>query len=232
MNWYKESQLDFGAELAHIGNLGSELMSNEYIQHNNNPNNDLTLDELNQQLDVNNSKSDPEIQAMEQDLVNAEDQDGDGVNDVDQIMKELGVEANNNKAFVKTAQVANEPWLNAQMWQRIGQTAQEQYNTNLAAFKANVARYRTVKSDLAAQKAAYDKGEMTDKGSLRVLVDEAIKWVTSSKQYGLTTLKMQKVIERVRDTIMLLANEDEQVIQQNSPILNRSYAIILELMSS
>lgn len=230
MNWYKQAQLDFGAELANIGNLESNLMNNPYIQQQGNPNNDLSLQELNQQVNIDN-KTDPEIRQMDIELSNAEDQDGDGKNDIEQLIEELQIQAKFVMPNIKLAQ-SNQPWLSPQIWQRLGYAAQERYNTSINAFKANVFRYREVKGQLIEQKELYDNGQLTDKGVLRRLVDETIKWVESSKQYGLVAKRMKTVIDRVKQTINLFAAENsEQIIRQNDNILNRSYQTVLQLMN-
>lgn len=180
MNWYKQSQLDFGGEMTGINNAVGDFNSSPYIQQQGNQDASLDMDQLNKQLDINNSKNDPEIQAMEQRLREAEDQDGDGVNDIEQLIEELQVEAYNFKK-IKVAQQnnpwhtrendtkrlfaqQNNPWLDARAWQSMGAYAQEKYNTAISAFKANVKQYKTLKGELAETKQQYDNGLVSDKG--------------------------------------------------------------------
>ena len=188
------------------------------------------MDQLNQQQDINNSKNDPDIQQMEEDLVSAEDQDGDGKNDIKELIEELQVEASYFPVMKKIAQ-NNQPWLDANTWQSMGAYAQEQYNTTINAFRANVTRYRTLKDQLAKQKGLYDKGQIKDKGILRNLVDKTIKSVFSSKEYGLKAKKMKEALVQIRQTLIFFSENDQQTIDQNTGLLNQHYFSVLNMIN-
>jgi|ETNvirnome_2_130_1030620.scaffolds.fasta_scaffold06480_4 hypothetical protein len=231
MNWYKQAYLDFGQEMSDIGNFTNDFNSSPYTQQQGQPDDkSLDMDQLNQQLDINNSKNDPDIKEMEADLVAAEDQDGDGNNDIEQLIEELQVEASYFPDMKKTAQ-NKQPWLDAAAWQSMGAYSQEQYNSSINTFRANVTRYRTLKDQLAEQKNLYDKGQIKDKGVLRNLVDETIKWVFSSKEYGLKAKRMKEALDQIRATLTLFAENSERVIEQNGALLNHHYFAVLNMIN-